>query len=42
MSKRAVQAALATLQRRGLVDIERDGITSVGRYTVNRPWQRSR
>lgn len=42
LSKRAVQAALATLQRRGLVDIERDSITSVGRYTVNRPWQSSR
>lgn len=42
LSKRAVQAALATLQRRGLVDIERDSITSVGRYTVHRPWQSSR
>ena len=42
LSKRAVQAALARLQRRGLVDIERDSITSVGRYTVNRPWQNSR
>lgn len=42
LSKRAVQAALARLQRRGFVDIERDSITSVGRYTVNRPWQSSR
>ncbi|MDE2720147.1 MarR family transcriptional regulator [Candidatus Palauibacter polyketidifaciens] len=42
LSKRAVQAALATLQRRGLVDIERDSITSVGRYAVKRPWQSSR
>lgn len=42
LSKRAVQAALATLKRRGLVDVERDSITSVGRYTVNRPWQNSR
>ncbi|WP_420615101.1 MarR family transcriptional regulator [Candidatus Palauibacter sp.] len=42
LSKRAVQAALARLQRRGLVDVERDSITSVGRYTVNRPWQSSR
>ena len=42
LSRRGVQAALARLQRRGLVDIERDSITSVGRYTVNRPWQSSR
>ena len=39
LSKRAVQAALARLEGRGLVDIERDSITSVGRYTVNRPWR---
>ena len=42
LSKRAVQAALARLEHRGLVDIERDSITSVGRYTLNRPWQGSR
>lgn len=42
LSRRAVQAALARLEGRGLVDIERDSITSVGRYTVNRPWQGSR
>ena len=42
LSRRAVQAALARLEGRGLVDIERDSITSVGRYTVNRPWRRSR
>ena len=42
LSKRAVQAALARLEGRGLVDTERDSITSIGRYTVNRPWQSSR
>lgn len=42
LSRRAVQAALARLEDRGLVDIERDSITSVGRYTVSRPWRRLR
>ena len=42
LSKRAVQAALARLEARRLVGIERDSITSVGRYTVHRPWRRSR
>ena len=42
LSKRAVQAALARLEGRGLVDIERDSITAVGRYTVNRPWRSMR
>ena len=34
--------AAGGLEGRGLVDIERDSITSVGRYTVNRPWRSSR
>ena len=42
LSRRAVQAALARLERRGLVDIERDSITSVGRYTAKRPWKGAR
>ncbi len=40
LSRRAVQAALARLEGRGLIGVERDTITSVGRYTVNRPWVR--
>ncbi len=42
LSKRAVQAALARLEGRGLIGVERDSITSVGRYTVMRPWVGSR
>ena len=42
LSKRGVQAALGRLEGRGLIGVERDSITSVGRYTVHRPWVGSR
>lgn len=40
LSKRAVQAALKRLEARRLIAIERDNITSPGRYAINRPWDR--
>lgn len=40
LSRRAVQDALAHLSRRGLVNVERDGLTAVPRYTLCRPWRR--
>jgi DNA-binding transcriptional ArsR family regulator len=42
LSKRAVQAAIERLTHRELVSVERDGITSVPRYTLRRPWRRYR
>ena len=42
LSKRSVQAALRRLKARGLLSVTRASITAAGRYTVHRPWQRSR
>ncbi len=42
ISKRAVQGALERLTRRELIQVEREGITAVPRYTLNRPWLRYR
>lgn len=40
LSKRTVQAALSHLERRELVSVERESITSVASYTIHRPWRR--
>ena len=40
LSKRAVQAAVAVLQRRRLVTVTRDGPTAVPVYAALRPWER--
>jgi DNA-binding MarR family transcriptional regulator len=40
LSRRGVQDALARLAARGLIHVERDGITAVPRYRVERPWAR--
>jgi DNA-binding MarR family transcriptional regulator len=40
LSRRGVQDALARLAARGLIRVERDGITAVPRYRVERPWAR--
>lgn len=40
LSKRAVQTAVANLERRKLVGVERRGPTAVPIYTVLRPWVR--
>jgi DNA-binding transcriptional regulator PaaX len=42
ISKRSVQVALERLNRRELIQVEREGITAVPRYTVLRPWLRYR
>ena len=42
LSKRAVQSALARLEARRLISIHRSNITSVGRYSVARPWSQTR
>jgi hypothetical protein len=42
LSKRAVQEAIARLARRQLVTVDRASITATPRYTVHRPWARSR
>lgn len=39
LSKRAVQSAIAKLERRGLLSVSREGITSVGAYRVRFPWR---
>ncbi len=41
LSKGAVQAAVAALQRRALVGIRHESMTSVPQYTLLRPWTRS-
>lgn len=41
LSKRGVQDALGRLSRRELVRIQREGITAIARYTVERPWERT-
>ncbi len=40
LSKAAVQAAIATLQRRELIATRHASITAVPEYTVLRPWAR--
>jgi DNA-binding MarR family transcriptional regulator len=40
LSKRAVQAAVVALERRGLLGVERNGATGVPRYQVLSPWVR--
>jgi hypothetical protein len=40
LSKRAVQDALAQLERRHLVAVDRAHPTAVPRYVVQRPWTR--
>jgi len=40
LSKRAVQTALARLERRKLVSVERGAVTEVPAYVVLRPWIR--
>ena len=40
LSTRAVEEALRSLQRRGLLSIRREGTTAVPVYTVRRPWMR--
>ena len=42
ISKRAVQGALERLTRRELVEVEREGVTAIPRYTLCRPWLRYR
>jgi DNA-binding transcriptional ArsR family regulator len=41
LSKRAVQGALATLERRRLIAVERAGPTAVPGYRALRPWDRT-
>jgi DNA-binding GntR family transcriptional regulator len=40
MSKRAIQDAVETLARRGLISIARERPTAVPAYRVLRPWKR--
>jgi hypothetical protein len=40
LSRRGVQDALNSLERRELVDIERAGVATVPRYYVRMPWRR--
>jgi CRP-like cAMP-binding protein len=40
LSKRSVQDAIGWLARRRLIDVRRETITALPRYTVRRPWQR--
>jgi DNA-binding MarR family transcriptional regulator len=42
LSRRAVQDAVARLAARGLVEVERAGITDVPAYRLKRPWLRGR
>jgi hypothetical protein len=42
LSKRAVQIAVAWLERRHLVTVERESPTDVPSYQVQRPWARRR
>ena len=39
VSKRAVQDALDTLERRRLVSVRRESITAVAEYTIHTPWR---
>jgi DNA-binding MarR family transcriptional regulator len=40
LSKRAVQMAVASLEKRRLIEVERALPTAVPEYTVHRPWAR--
>jgi hypothetical protein len=40
MSKRAIQEAVETLQRRRLIDLTRERPTAVPTYRVMKPWKR--
>lgn len=40
LSRRAVQAAVALLHRRGLLEIDRRGPTETTEYRALRPWRR--
>ena len=40
LSRRGVQDAVTRLAGRRLIHVERDGITAVPRYRVERPWAR--
>ena len=40
LSRRGVQGAVARLAQRQLITVERESITAVPRYRVNRPWAR--
>ena len=40
LSKRAVQDAIARLDRRRLISIRRESVTAIPEYTVHRPWKR--
>ena len=40
LSKRSVQEALSWLARRKLIAVQRESITAVPVYTVQRPWRR--
>ena len=40
MSKRAIQDAVETLARRGLIEVTRERPTAVPTYRVLKPWQR--
>jgi hypothetical protein len=42
LSKRSVQTALVTLKRRRLLSAAQDGPTDIPRYTVHKPWARTR
>ena len=41
LSKRSVQSALSWLVKRRLIAVERESITAIPTYTVQRPWRRS-
>lgn len=40
LSRRAVQDAVARLERRRLIGVRRESVTAVPEYTVHRPWRR--
>jgi hypothetical protein len=40
MSKRAIQDAVDTLERRRLIDVTRERPTAVPTYRIHRPWRR--
>ena len=40
MSKRAIQEAVDTLTRRGLIAVERERPTAVPIYRIHKPWRR--
>lgn len=38
LSKRGVQSAIGRLEARQLLTVSRESVTSMGSYTVHRPW----